>query len=355
MPNVLLIPFIATIIYFFLPHHVLSRNSSRTTWLIRGFILLNGLAYWVANDPRLTTTVNPVWQVALRFFFLETCYLCALGALYSIKGWRMPHVVAAALVAFYLTWFISSLFLLQTSLPPFDSVDAALGYTTPAFLVMRLAAVFSTLILFAELWRRLLGFWNEECSVAGRLRFGFLAVGVFLAFVNRLFVFAFLGALFVAPIEVSNIALASAKTINNIATVFFIAGCLPPFVTGRLARGIVYLDQQRAILELAALRAALVHSTAPLPWPLPNWRTRLTEPTYVLYSSMIDVLDRLWLLESLPASSNSDLGGIQSLRDPLAPNELLERLRHMARGIFLKQSAARLRRLTWFFLFKPSA
>lgn len=345
MPDFLLIPFIATIVYFFLPHHILSRSSSRTTWLIRGFILLNGLAYWVGSEPWFGTITNPLWQVALRFFFLETCYLCALGTLYSVKGWKMPRWVGAALIGFYAVWLLSSLILLQSSLPRFANLDQALQYTAPAFLAMRLAAVFSTLILFTELVRCLYRFWVEERFFAGKLRFGFLAIGVLLAFVNRLFVLAHIIALFATPLDFSNSVLAIEKTINLVATVFFIAGCLPPFMMARLARVLVYLDQQRAILELAVLRSALVSSTAPLPWPLPNWPTRLKEPTYVLYSSMIDVLDRIWLLESLPSATNSTLEGIQSLRDPLAPNELLERLRQMARRIYLERWTVRLRRI----------
>lgn len=337
MPDLLLVVYIATIIYFFLPHHILSRNGSRVTWLIRGFILLNALAYWVQSDPRISTLVNPMWQWVLRFFLLETCYLCALGALYSVKGLRMPRVVGAALIAFYALWFITCLMLFQTSLPEFADTDAALGYTSPVFITMRLAAALSTLILFAELTHVLYRFSIEDRFLAGRLRFGFFALGTALAFVNRVFVLVHVVTLFTSPAEVSHTVLAVEKAINVIATVFFLGGCLPPFLMKWLARGLVYFDQQRAILELAVLRGALIHSTAPLPWSLPNWQSRLREPTYVLYSFMIDVLDRIWLLESLPSAAASNVVDIQLLRDPLAPDELLERLRQMARRRILKQ------------------
>ncbi|MCC7165435.1 MAG: hypothetical protein IT331_23260 [Anaerolineae bacterium] len=354
MPILLLIPFIAVILYFFLPHHILSRSGSRTTWLIRGFVFFNGLAYWVGSEPWLGTFMNPLWQLVLRFFFLEICYVLALAALYTIKGWQMPRIVAAAILAFYGIWIVVCLQLLQTSLPPFANVDATLYYTSPAFILLRVSAALSTVVLFLELTRCLVRLWKGDRFLAGRLRFGFLTFGTVLAFVNRLFVLVHIGTVLTAS-EWSALALTLEKNINLAATVFFLAGCLPPLIIERVARALIYLDQQRAILELAILRAALVHSTAPLPWPLPDWRTRLNQPAYVLYSSMIDVLDRLLLLESLPASATLHLDGVEAIHDPIAPDELLERLRQMARRLWFKQWTVRLRQLILPFPIEPTA
>lgn len=345
MPLLLLLFFVGTIVYFFLPHHILSRSGSKTTWLIRGFVLLNGLAFWVGSDAWLSTKINPMWQLTIRFFLLESCYVLALGALYSTKEWRLPRAVAVAVFVFYGVWIVASLVLLQTELPPFTNVDEPLTFTTPVFIVLRIAAAVSTIVLFAELTRCLYRIWTSDQLLAGRLRFGFFALGTVFALLNRLFVLAHIATILTAPREISDGALAAEKTINLVATVFFLAGCLPPFVMERLARAIIYLDQQRAILELSILRATLINTTAPLPWPLPEWRTRLKEPTYVLYSSMIDVLDRLWLLESMPSSKNPTLGDIKSIRDPLASSELLERLREMARRVWFRRLTSRLRAL----------
>ncbi len=353
MPLLLLILFIATIVYFFLPHHILSRSGSRTTWLIRGFILLNGLAFWVGSDPWLSEKMNPLWQVSIRFFLLESCYVLALEALYSVKGWRLPRPVAVAVFVFYGIWIIASLVMLQTVLPPFSNVDEPLYFSVPIFIVLRFAAAFSTIILFVELTRCFYRIWTGDQLLAGRLRFGLFALGTLFALLNRLFVLGHIAMVLSAPRQVSDSVLAMEKTINLFATVFFLGGCLPPFVMERLARAIVYLDQQRAILELLMLRAALIQTTAPLPWPLPDWRTRLREPTYVLYSSMIDVLDRLWLLESLPSSKNPSLGDIKSIRDPLASSELLEHLRHIARRVWFKRLTAYLYDLLLSFRIRP--
>lgn len=343
MPLLLLLFFIGTIIYFFLPHHILSRSGSKTTWLIRGFVLLNGLAFWLGSDAWLSTQINPLWQLTIRFFLLESCYVLALGALYSVKGWRLPRLVAVAVFAFYGVWLFAALLMLRTVLPPFANVDEPLNFMSPIFILLRFAAAFSTIILFAEFTRCFYRIWTSDQLLAGRLRFGLFGLGTLFALLNRLFVLAHIGTILFAPREVSASVLAVEKTINLIATVFFLGGCLPPFIMERLAHAIVYLDQQRAILELSMLRGVLSHATAPLPWPLPDWRTRLKEPTYVLYSSMIDVLDRLWLLESLPSPNSPTLSDIKSIRDPLASNELLERLRDMARRVLLKRLAARLR------------
>mgnify|MGYP000162021495 CR=1 FL=1 len=345
MPLLLLIFFIGTIVYFFLPHHILSRSGSRITWLIRGFILLNGLAFWVGSDAWLSTRLNPVWQLTIRFFLLELGYVLALGALYAAKGWRLPSIVAVAVFVFYSIWIMASLIMVQTTLPPFVNVDAPLNFKLPVFIILRITAALSTIVLFVELTRCFYRIWTGDQLLTGRLRFGLFGLGTTFALLNRLFVLAHIAMLLSAPREVSDSVLALEKTINLVATVFFLGGCLPPFVMARLARGIVYLDQQRAILELAMLRAVLIHTTAPLPWPLPDWRTRLKEPTYVLYSSMIDVLDRLWLLESLPSSKNPTLSDIKSIRDPLASSELLERLRDMARRVWFKRLTARLHRI----------
>lgn len=342
MPPLLLIFFVAIIIYFFLPHHVLSRSGSRTTWLIRGFVFLNALAFWVGSDTWLSTVINPMWQIALRLFLLETCYVFALGALYSVKGWKMPRFVGIAIFSFYGVWIITTLLLLQTKLPAFQDTDSALAYSALAFIVMRIAAALSTLVLFFEFTRCFYRFWTGDQLLAGRLRFGFFALGTIFAFVNRLFVLVYIATLFFGSAQANSIALALEKNINLVATVFFLCGCLPPFVMKGLARGLVYLDQQRAIVELALLRSALIHTTAPLPWPLPDWRTRLQEPTYVLYSSIIDVLDRLWLLESMPSQRNIKMDEFESLHDPLAPDELLIRLRHIARRIWFRQLFERL-------------
>lgn len=342
MPPLLLIFFIAINIYFFLPHHILSRSGSRTTWLIRGFVFLNGLAFWVGSDVWLSTVINPVWQIALRFFLLETCYVFATGALNSAKNWQMPRYVAIAIFAFYSVWIVTGVLLLQTLLPTFQNIDSALTYTAPAFIVMRVAAALSTLVLFLELTRCFYRFWTGDQLLAGRLRFGFFALGTIFALANRLFVLAHIATLLVFSPQVISFTLTLEKNINLVATAFFLFGCLPPIVMKGIARGLVYLDQQRAIVELALLRSALIHTTAPLPWPLPNWRTRLQEPTYVLYSSMIDVLDRLWLLESMPSKQNLKLDEIQSLHALLTPNELLDRLREIARRIWFRQLFERL-------------
>ncbi len=344
MPTLLLIPFIATIIYLFLPQHILSRSGSRATWLIRGFVFFNGLAFWVGSDPLLSNFLNPALQLALRFFFLETCYVLAIAALHTIKRWRLPRIVIAAIIGFYSLWLISVLVLVQTPLPSFANTDATLEYTLPIFLLLRIAAATSTLFLLAELTRCLYRIWQDDQFLAGRLRFCFFTIGAALAFVNRFFVFAHIGAVIGAS-EWSVFFLAIEKNINFAATLFFVLGCLPPGIMKRLARIVLYLDQQRAILELAILRAALFHLTAPLPWPLPNWRTRLDQPAYVLYSLMIDVLDRLSLLESLPPSATIYLDVAEVIHAPLAPDELLERLRQMARRHLLTQVGMRLRRL----------
>lgn len=344
MPTLLLIPFIATIIYLFLPQHLLSRSGSRATWLIRGFVFFNGLAFWVGSDPLLSNFLNPALQLALRFFFLETCYVLAIAALHTIKGWQMPRIVIAAIIGFYGIWLFIFLALAQTPLPSFANTDAALEYTLPNFLLLRIAAAASNLFLLAQVTRCLYRIWQDDQFLAGRLRFCFFTIGAALAFVNRFFVFAHIGAVMGAG-EWSDSILAIEKNINFAATLFFILGCLPPGIMKRLARIVLYLDQQRAILELGELRAALFHLTAPLPWPLPNWRKRLDQPAYVLYSLMIDVLDRLLLLESLPRSGTFHLDGVEVIHTPLAPDELLERLRHMARRHWLKQWSMRLRRL----------
>lgn len=344
MPILLLVPFIATIIYLFLPQHILSRNGSRATWLIRGFVFFNGLAFWVGSDVWVSSILNPVWQLALRFFFLETCYLLALGALYTIKKWQMPRIVVVAVIGFYGLWLIGCLALFQTSLPTFANPDTSLTYTAPAFILLRVAAALSTFILLGELTRVLFRIWQGDKYLAGRLRFCFFTIGAALAFVNRWFVIAHIGAA-VSVAEWGDFVLAVEKNLNFAATLFFIFGCLPPGIMKRLARIVLYFDQQRAILELGELRAALSHLTAPLPWPLPNWRTRLDQPAYVLYSSMIDVLDRLLLLESLPPSGTFHLDGVEVIHTPLAPDELLERLRQLARRHWLNQWNLRLRRL----------
>ncbi|MDL1894641.1 hypothetical protein FBQ82_00060 [Anaerolineae bacterium CFX7] len=344
MPTLLLIPFIATIIYLFLPQHILSRSGSRATWLIRGFVFCNGLAFWVGSDPLLSNFLNPALQLALRFFFLETCYVLAIAALHTIKRRRMPRIVIAAIIGFYSLWLISVLVLVQTPLPSFANTDATLQYTQPIFLVLRVAAAASTLFLLAELTRCLYRIWQDDRFLAGRLRFCFFTIGAALAFVNRFFVFAHIGAVIGAS-EWSVFLLAIEKNSNFAATLFFVLGCLPPGIMKRLARVVLYFDQQLAILELAMLRAALFDLTAPLPWPLPNWRTRLDQPAYVLYSSMIDILDRLMLLESLPAAATLRLDGVEVIHTPLAPDELLERLRQMARRHLLTQVSMRLRRL----------
>lgn len=344
MPILLLIPFIATIIYLFLPQHILSNTGSRTTWLIRGFVFFNGLAFWIGNDPWVGGLVNPVWLLALRFFFLETCYVLALVALYTIKKWKMPRIVFSAIIGFYGIWLVTCLELSQTPLPSFVSADETLTYTAPAYLLLRVAAACSTLILLGELTRCLYRFWQDDKFLAGRLRFCFFTLGTGLAFVNRLFVFAHIGAVIGAS-DWSGLILAIEKNLNFAATFFFILGCLPPGIMKRLARIALYLDQQRAIIELAILRGALFHWTAPLPWPLPNWRTRLDQPAYVLYSSMIDVLDRLSLFESMPRSATFHLDGVEGIHEPLAPDELLERLRQMARRHLVNQLNVRLRQL----------
>ncbi len=344
MPTFLLILFIATILYLFLPQHILSRSGSRATWLIRGFVFFNGLAFWVGSDVWLSSILNPVWQLALRFFFLETCYVLALGALYTIKKWQMPRIVVAATIGFYGVWFVACLALLQTSLPTFANTDASLRYTAPDYILLRVAAALSTLILLGELTRVLYRIWQGDQFLAGRLRFCFFTIGAALAFVNRLFVIAHIGSVISAG-NWGDLMLAIEKNLNFAATLFFVFGCLPPGIMKRLARIVLYLDQQLAILELAILRAALFHLTAPLPWPLPDWRTRLDQPAYVLYSSMIDVLDRLLLLESMPPSKTLELDGIEGIHDSLAPDELLERLRHMARRHCFKQLNVQLCRL----------
>lgn len=353
MPILLLIPFIAINIYFFLPHHILSRSGSRTTWLIRGFILFNFLAYWVGSEPWFGAFINPVWQLALRFLFLETCYVLALAALYTIKGWQMPQLVRVTIIGFYGISMLACSLLAEYPLPSFANVDATLHYTVTAFIMLRVAAALSTLVLFVELTRCLYRFWKGERFLAGRLRFGFLTMGTALALVNRLFVLVNIGAVLTAS-EWSDLSLMLEKDINLVATVFFLAGCLPPFLIQRLARVVVYLDQQRAIFELAILRAALIYSTAPLPWPLPDWRTRLDQPAYVLYSSMVDVLDRLLLLESLPTSETLYFEGVEAIHDPFAPDELLEHLRQMARRHWFKQWSMRLRRVIMPFTMNPT-
>ncbi|OQY99612.1 MAG: hypothetical protein B6D41_00885 [Chloroflexi bacterium UTCFX4] len=344
MPILLLIPFIATIIYLFLPQHILSSSGSRATWFVRSFVFFNALAFWVGSDPLLGNFLNPVLQLALRVFFLETCYVFAIAALHTVKGWRMPRIVTAAIIGFYGIWLFVFLALVQTPLPSFANTDATLEYTLPAFILLRIAAATSTLFLLAELTRCLYRIWQGDQFLAGRLRFCFFTTGAALAFLNRFFVFAHIGAV-IGSSEWSGVMLAIEKNLNFAATLFFVLGCLPPGIMKRFARVVLYLDQQRAILELALLRAALFHLTAPLPWPLPNWRTRLDQPAFVLYSSMIDVLDRLSLLESLPPSATIHLEGVEVIHTLLAPDELLERLRHMARRHWLKQCGIRLRRL----------
>lgn len=240
-----------------------------------------------------------------------------LEALYSVKGWRLPRLVAVAVFAFYGVWLFASLAMRQTVLPPFANVDEPLNFMSPIFILLRFAAAFSTIILFAEFTRCFYRIWTSDQLLAGRLRFGLFGLGTLFALLNRLFVLAHIGTILFAPHEVSASVLAVEKTINLIATVFFLGGCLPPFIMERLAHAIVYLDQQRAILE--AFRCCGQCSAMPLRlcWPYPIGALGKSQPMSCI-GSMIDVLDRLWLLDSMPSPNNPTLSDIKSIRDPVS-------------------------------------
>ena len=58
----------------------------------------------------------------------------------------------------------------------------------------------------------------------------------------------------------------------------------------------VYLQEQQTLYQMERLRKELVQLTAPLPWPAATWRERLWQPSYALYCTLIEVLDRRTLL-----------------------------------------------------------
>ncbi len=58
----------------------------------------------------------------------------------------------------------------------------------------------------------------------------------------------------------------------------------------------IYLEQQRTLYQLERLRRELGNLTSPLPWKPATWQENLLQPSYALYCTLIDILDRRSLL-----------------------------------------------------------
>jgi hypothetical protein len=63
-----------------------------------------------------------------------------------------------------------------------------------------------------------------------------------------------------------------------------------------IARIWIYVDQRLALFELERLRTQLVRVTSPLPWSRPTLIDVWSQPSYALYCTLIDILDRRSLL-----------------------------------------------------------
>lgn len=64
-------------------------------------------------------------------------------------------------------------------------------------------------------------------------------------------------------------------------------------------RLLVYTEQQRTLYDLEYCRGRLVALTGKLPWIQPSYADRWFNPPFVMYCSLIDILDRRMLLKAL--------------------------------------------------------
>ena len=106
------------------------------------------------------------------------------------------------------------------------------------------------------------------------------------------------------------------------------------------ARFFLYLEQQRTRRDLEKLRLQLVRLTTPPPWPQPKWRERWFQPSYAIYCTLIDILDRRsFLLADQDANGQSTVPvELEPLLADLPETDdwidLLQPMLQIARGTF---------------------
>jgi len=101
----------------------------------------------------------------------------------------------------------------------------------------------------------------------------------------------------------------------------------------------VYCQQQLLLSRLGKLRAELVKLTSPLPWSMASLSDQLLRPSYALYCTLIDILDRRSLFLSqarYDATPRISPSRIEWLFSSLPPSEdwveLLDYFRHHLNG-----------------------
>lgn len=251
-----------------------------------------------------------------------TSWLWIRGATYSRRAAQICVLTAIVVVLFF-PLLAAEPELLRAQLP---SKRVQILYWS----IMSLFYVLSA----REVAKVVRGFLSQEESEIGRMRLGLTSASLQAASV---FAVARVSAGLALTLDglqpLMRASLGVADVSISVCLVCFLLAASPLRWLQFVGRFRIYVAQLRTEWELERLRRRLTDFTAPVPWRSPSWHDRLLRPSYVLYCTLIDILDRWSLLqEDLQASPNKNSAAMElnrQLGDMPATEDWVELLRYV--------------------------
>lgn len=342
LDQLLALPFWAITLYLLRPG-VLRQAKWRqpSGVLARLFTLTAALSLTLQADPvalwfdQALGIRNLSWLLAY-VFGVATTY-CGFSAWTYLRENQLPRRAAALALSTIL--LLGFAFVPLAALPEiphsasFNTVEQVL-FRSILYLFMGLMSI--------EGLRVLKQFARQEELPTGQLRIGLLIVSLYFALGFAL-IRVFDGIAFL--LNWTSPLTAPAWTLGNSLIAVCILGFALAFVPLQwlrvVARFFLFLEQQRTRRDLEKLRLQLVRLTAPPPWPQPGWRERWLQPSYAIYCTLIDILDRRSFLLAdlqnangrapLPLELEPVLTDLPETDDWI---ELLQPMLQIARGTF---------------------
>jgi hypothetical protein len=308
-------------LYLFRPSAVRRSEWHKVaSWLPRLFVLSLALSLSLQVDawtPAIDSALhinNLSWLVG---------YMFAVVSGYSGEaGWgSVRHYLSSRRVAIICITTVAAFILLFPWLmqEPEQLHDAFA--TTAASLLFREISYVWLVLMAGEGHQMVSRYLQLEDQATGHFRFGLVIFGF-----RSLLAFAFVRGIsslvvfFDPNWSLARLALISSDLMLASCVLFFALFHAPRSWLAAIARIWTYLDQRLALHELEKLRTELVALTSPLPWSRPTRSEVWSQPSYALYCTLIDILDRRSLL----------LGAMQTgtWSEPLTPavTRLLEEL-----------------------------
>ena len=282
-------------VYLFWP-----RRNQRTLNQSEGLLIR---LFAINFSAGLTVQVNPIAEARDRLVGVNNLSwfvgytLCILGAYFGLLLWlrtsklsiRRGTVISIGTLLLLVLLFPALAADQETSHDTLFIPSAALAYSTTVYLWVALTA--------QEVMAAMRRLRSQEELATGQLR---IAIAMFAVNCGRAFVLVrsliLILVFFYPDWAWANSANSFSYTLLALLGIGFALALMPLRLLSPAARVWLFCEQQRTLYQMENLQRDLAKLTSPLPWAPATWKEHLLQPSYALYCTLIDILDRRSLL-----------------------------------------------------------